>query len=101
MTLAEALALADQDSPLPHLAGQALKVLRAHVSPLPADRLTQVALHKIKYLLDAGYEVVGVTVARDYDCISATVSAHGRVQWQNNRAPKDLEGLPPLTPEDC
>lgn len=32
MTLAEALALADQDSPLPHLAGQALKVLRSHVA---------------------------------------------------------------------
>lgn len=32
MTLAEALALADQDSPLPHLAGQALKVLREHIN---------------------------------------------------------------------
>ena len=31
MTLAEALALADQDCPLPKLAGQALKVLRAEL----------------------------------------------------------------------
>lgn len=31
MTLAEALALADHASPMPHLAGQALKVLRAEI----------------------------------------------------------------------
>jgi hypothetical protein len=40
MTLAEALALADQDSPLPHLAGQALKVLRGALLAKTIERMS-------------------------------------------------------------
>lgn len=37
MTLDEAMALASQDCPLPHRAGEALRIMRAHIMRLHAD----------------------------------------------------------------
>jgi hypothetical protein len=62
MTLAEALALADHASPLPHLAGEALRVLRAELErvhnrslPTPADWKV-VPLHPTDSMLRAAQD---------------------------------------------
>ncbi|MGC1549969.1 MAG: hypothetical protein WA777_15710 [Rhodanobacter sp.] len=73
MTLEQALSLADQDSPMPHLAGQALKVLRDQLEE--AHRavfglLLAVALHDKKDKAVFGRWSVGVDFgAGDYSAI--------------------------------
>lgn len=65
MTLEQALALADHASPMPHLAGQALKVLRAHITRGQRDSDTLTALiAELRAREDAGRVKYGTDVDR-------------------------------------
>lgn len=85
-TLEAALKLADQDSPLPSLAGPALKVLRDYAVALSRalpTPLNGVALAKLSHLRERGAREFAVAVTTDHDRMVACVSPLGRVTWFN------------------
>lgn len=76
MTLADALALADHTSPMPHIAGQALRILRAEIE----------RLHGIKPVLpielnEADRGEFAKTVAEWQDCELTETPRHTLMRW--------------------
>ncbi|MEV8518605.1 hypothetical protein ABZR86_02295 [Dyella marensis] len=62
MTLDEAMALASQDCPLPHRAGEALRIMRAHIMRLHADTVRldwlEAEANTVRACEDAGGEEI-------------------------------------------
>lgn len=97
MTLDDAMKLADQDSPLPSLAGRALKALRDHIAAqtklLPRS-FSDLAARKVDQLRAAlNSDACAVVVGTDQEGAVAVVTPLGKVSWFYQRPPQAEDSL--------
>lgn len=107
MTLHEALDLADQDSPMPHLAGQALKVLHEELEQAHGAVMALLAEKAIagNGQASCGGYIVGVDMGSgDRGCQCLMKASHGAStllrEFFTARSPSTLEAISPSA-KDC